>query len=193
MPGDAQEVGADRGLDREAVLHQLKEIVLLAEEVLIMRGRLERLVVLPEPQPGLDRAGRAARGRDDPLVVVLEQFVIHPRPLAVMTLEGGQRADPHQVPQALRGDGEQRLVQVGAGCGDVPASAGGLVGLPLVRLAPEDRLLVQPGHRRDVGLDAQDGLEAGLADRFLELVRAEHVPVVGHGQGRHAQFLGSRG
>jgi hypothetical protein len=46
---DAQQVIADGGLDRDAVVHQLKEVILLAEEVLVVTCRLQRLVVLAKP------------------------------------------------------------------------------------------------------------------------------------------------
>ena len=163
--GDAQQFLADRGLDRDAVVHQLKEVVLLAEDVLVLARDLERLVVLAEPQPGLHRARRAAGGRDDPLVVLLEQFVVHPRPLAVVAVERRQRRDLHQVPQPLGGGRQQRLVQVGAGRGHVAAAPGGLVGLALVLVAPVDRLLVQPGLGRDVRLDPDDGRQPGARRR----------------------------
>ncbi len=110
-----------------------------------------------------------------------------------MPLERGKRRDPHQVPQSLRVGRQQRLVQVRARRGHVAAAPGGLVGLALVLLAPVDRLPVQPGHGRDVRLDPDDGREPGAGDGLLELVGAEHVPVVGHRQGRHPQLLGPPG
>ena len=93
VAGDPQQVLADRGLDGDAMIHQLEEVVLLAEDVLVPGGRFQGLVVLAEPQPGLDRAGRAPGGRDDPLVVAVEQVIVHPRPLAVVAFQGRQGAD----------------------------------------------------------------------------------------------------
>ena len=52
---------------------------------------------------------------------------------------------------------------------------------------PEQRLLVEPGLRRHVGLDADDRLDAGGLGLLVEVVRAEHVAVVGHRDRRHAE------
>jgi len=77
-------------------------------------------------------------------------------------------------------------VGVGAGARDVAALAE-FVGAALPRLTPEDRLLVVAAARRDVGLDADDRLDAGLASRLVELVGSVHVAVVGHADRGHAE------
>src|SRR3712207_8619945 len=40
--------------DVDAVVHQLQEVAVLAEDVLVVGGRLQRLVEVAEAQPGLD-------------------------------------------------------------------------------------------------------------------------------------------
>ena len=60
------EVLAHPGLDVEAVVHQLEEVAVPAEDVLEVPGGLPGGVVVPVPQVDLDLAGRAARGADDP-------------------------------------------------------------------------------------------------------------------------------
>ena len=47
------------------------------------------------------------------------------------------------------------------------------------------RFAVEPGPRRDVGLDSEDRLQPVLERLRLDLERPEHVPVVGHGDGSH--------
>ena len=56
-----QQVRGDPALDVQAVVHQLAEVVLLAEDVLVLGGRLLGLGVLAQPQPGLDLARRGSR------------------------------------------------------------------------------------------------------------------------------------
>jgi hypothetical protein len=59
---------------------------------------------------------------------------------------------------------------------------------PLVRLAPQHRLLVVAQLRRDVGLDADHRLDARAGGLPEEVVGAVHVAVVGDGDRRHAQL-----
>ena len=156
--GDVEQPLADRALDRQAVVHQLEEEVLLAEDVPVVRRGLQRLVGLAEPQPGLHLAGRAAGGGDDPLGVLGDQLAVHAR-LAVVALAcwpAMESVNRLRRPVAL--PREHGHVRVGAGAGDVAALAE-LVGAALARLAPEHRLLVVAAGRRDVGLDADDRLD----------------------------------
>ena len=51
----------DAALDAEAVVHDLGEEVLLAEDVAELGGGLHGLVVLAEPQPGLHLAATGSR------------------------------------------------------------------------------------------------------------------------------------
>ena len=83
-----------------------------------------------------------------------------------------------EVVQALVCARPDRLVQVGARGGDVVAL--------LVRLAPQDAVLVAAVLWRDVGLDADDRGDAVVLGLPVELGRAVHVAVVGHRHVRHA-------
>jgi hypothetical protein len=163
------------------VLHQLQEEAVPAEDVLVRRGRLERLGWLAQPQPGLHLTGRAAGGGDDPLGVPGDQLTVHPR-LVVEAFDAGQARQLEQVAQALGVLGQHGHVRVRAVGRDV-------VG-PVARSAPEHRLLVEPVLRREIGLDADDRLHAGRPGLLVEAERAEHVAVVGHRDGGHAQAGG---
>ena len=63
--GQAQQVAGDPPLDVQAVVHELAEVVLRAEDVAELGGGLQRFAVLAQPQPGLDLPGRAAGGGDE--------------------------------------------------------------------------------------------------------------------------------
>ena len=144
----AQQAVADPRLDGQAVVHQLEEEVLLAEDVLEVGGRLPGLVVVADPEPGLHLARRAAGGADEARGVLRQELAVGPG-LVVLPLEGGARREPEQVVQPLGGLGQQRHVGVGAAAGHVvvaavvpphplalvPRGVGGAVGLQ-----PDDRL-----------------------------------------------------
>ena len=59
--GQAQEVGTGAALDLDAVVHELAEEVVRAEDVAVVGGGLARLLVLADLQPAVDLARRAAR------------------------------------------------------------------------------------------------------------------------------------
>ncbi len=186
--GQAQQVLADLLLDGQAVVHQLQEVVLLAEDVLVGAGRLDGLLVLPEPQPGLHLAGGAAGGGDDAGGVGGDQLAVHPG-LHVVALHRRERGEPEEVPQAggvLRPHGH---VGVAAAAGDVLSALAVRAGRALAAGGPEHLLLVEARGRGDVRLDADDRLDAGLGGGVEELVGAEHVAVVTHRDGGHALSL----
>jgi ABC-type taurine transport system ATPase subunit len=79
---DLDQAIADAALDVEAVVHQLQEVVLLAEDVLVFGGRPERLVELAEAQAGLQFSRGAAGGGHEPGGVLGEELLVHPRPLS---------------------------------------------------------------------------------------------------------------
>src|SRR5690606_14300342 len=169
------EVGQRAPLDLQPVVHDLDEEVVLAEDVLQLAGGAARLVVLAEPQPGLDLARGAAAGRDQPLRVGLHELAVDARPLAELALERGERAHPEQVVHAGGVLGQQRHVRVRAARGHVV----GALGL----VAPPHTALVEPaGARRHVRLDADDRLDVELLGGAPEVVGAEQVAVVGGGQ-----------
>ena len=59
--GQPQQVLLDAPLDAEAVVHQLGEEVLRAEDVAELGRRLQGLLVLAEPEPGLHLAATGSR------------------------------------------------------------------------------------------------------------------------------------
>ena len=142
-------------------------------------GRFERLAVLPQAQPGLHLPGRAAGGDDDAVGVLGDELGVHPRPLAQLALEGGQRGQLEQVAQAGGVLGQHRQVRVGAAAGDV-------VGL-LAGVTPGDAPGVETRARRYIGFDADDRLDPGLCRRVVELAGPEHVSVIGHPDRGHLQ------
>ena len=176
-----QQAVADTALDLDTVIHQLQEEIVLAEDLLPFGGGLERLLVMAQPQPGLHLARGAARRRDDALGVLGDQFGVHARPLAELTLEGGHRGQLEQVAQPGRVLGDHGHVGVGAATGDVIAL--------LTAITPLDTLGVEARPRRDIGLDADDGLDPGIGGDVVELAGPEHVSVVGHADRRHPQAL----
>ena len=68
--GQPQQAVADPVLDGEAVVHQLEEVVVPAEDVLEVGGRLAGRVVVAVAQVDLDLARRAAGGADHALAVL---------------------------------------------------------------------------------------------------------------------------
>ena len=178
---ELEQAVAHPGLDVEAVVHQLEEEVLLAEDVLELRGGRPGLLVVADAQPGLDLAGRAAGGADEPLGVLVQQLPVGAR-LVVVALEAGARRQPEQVVHALGRLREQRHVREGAATGHVVLSA-------LVPLHP--LLLAAVSVGREVGLHADDRLDSRFACLGVETEGAVDVAVVGHRDGRHAQLGGA--
>jgi hypothetical protein len=165
------------------VVHELAEVVLGAEDVAELGRGLEGFPVLPEPEPRLDFAGRAAGGRDQALGIGVQQLAVQPGPLAEDRVQGGDRGGAEQVPHADVVVAQQRHVRVGATAGDVI--------LALVLFAPAHAGLVcARGSRRDIGLDADDRLDALVGGPLPEVERPEEVAMVRGGQGGHAQPLG---
>ena len=181
-----EQVVADPLLDGDAVVHQLEEDVVLAEDVLQLRGLADGLVVLAQAQPRLDRAAGAAGADDEALAVLGEDLLVHAG-LEVVALEARAGGEPEQVVHALGALGPHRHVGVGAAAGDVVAALLGQVSLP----PPDPAALAALGAGGDVGLDADDRLDAVLLGLAVEVVGAVQVAVVGHRDGRHAEVAGA--
>ena len=159
----------------DAVVHQLAEEVVAAEDVAVVaRGLAGVGVAVPLQQP-LDLAGRAAGGGDDPLAVGLEQLAVHAG-LVVVALEAGEAGEPEEVVHPLGVLGQQRHVGVHL-TRVVVADA---VCPPRVARLRSCRL---PGD--EVALHADDRLDPVRLGLAPELVGAEDVAVVGHRQRRH--------
>ena len=175
LAGQLDQVGMHPSLDAEAVVHQLAEEALLAEDVLQLAGHPLGTGVVADAQPGLDLAGGTAGGGDQALAVGLDQLAVDAR-LVEETFEAGQAGEPEQVVHALGGLGQQRHVRERATAGDVVLAA----------LGPADPgALEAAGAWRDVGLHADDRLDPGGLGLLPEVVGPEHVAVVGHRQRRH--------
>jgi hypothetical protein len=173
----------DAHVDLVVVVHDLEEEVLGPEDVPVVGGGLVGLLELPQAHPGLDLARGAAGGRDDSRRVLGDELPVHAR-LVVVALERGHAGEPEQVPQAFGVLRDHRHVRVRAAAGEVVAA--------LARLAPEHGLLVETVLRGDVGLDAEDRLDAGLLRLLVEPVAAVHVAVVGHRERGLPEALGLR-
>jgi len=181
---DLGQAVAHPALDVQAVLHQLEEVVLLAEDVLPFGGGRQRLVELAQPQPGLQLTRRASGGGHQAGRVLRDDLLVHPGPLGQHALGVGAGGQPEQVVQAQAVPGPDGLVQVGAARGDVV--------LLLVRLAPQDPVEVASGLGRDVGLDPDHRGDARVLRLPVELRGSVHVAVVGHRHVRHALVLDLR-
>jgi len=170
-----EQIVADPLLDREAVLHQLAEVVLRTEDVAQFRRGGDRIRVLAQPQVGLDLTGGTARGGDQALAVGVEQFAVDAR-LVEEALEAGLGAELEQVVHALGGLREQRHVGERATAGDVVAAA----------VAPLDAAAFEPRSLgRDVGLEPDDRLDPVGLGLLVELVGPVEIAVIGDRHRRH--------
>ena len=94
-----QQPVADAGLDVEAVVHQLEEVVLRTEDVAEVGRGLAGLVVVADAQPRLDLARGAAGGADEAAGVLGEQLAVGAR-LVEVALQRGARGEPEEVVHA---------------------------------------------------------------------------------------------
>ena len=181
VPPKAHQPVADPGLDVESVVHQFEEEVVLAEDVLKLAGRGERVLVVADAKPRLDLARRATRRADEPLCVAMEKFSVGAR-FVVEALDARQRRQAEQVMHALGGLGQQRHVRERTATGHIVVTA--LV--PLHAFALKTARI-----GGEVGLHADDGFDPGRLGFFVEVVGTEQIAVIGHGDGRHTQFCGA--
>ena len=170
---DEGQLGLTRKLDeqfvrlldvRKAVLLQLQVVVV--EDLAAPARQGERFVVAAVQQVAMHFARVAARQRDDARSVLFEQLPVHAG-LVVVALQVGLGDELQQVaiaPLVSRQQGEvvRRLV------------------LHVARA---------PVSGRDVGLDADDGLDAAGARLSIEIDDAVEGAVVGDGAGLLAQLL----
>ena len=158
-------------LVRDAVILQLHEEAIGTEDVAVASRRLLRAAILPGEQQRRQLARQTSRQADDSLGVLGEQLLVHARPV-VEALQVGGRHELQQVAVAglvLRQEREVVVLLLV------------LAGVPL-----------EPRARRDVGLDADDRLDAGGAPGLEEAERAEHGAVIRDGHRGHAVARGLR-
>ncbi len=115
----------------------------------------------------LEELGTGAAAEDgDAFGVLLEEFAVHAG-LVVVALEVGL------------GDEREEVLVAGLVAGEEDE----VVGLVVAAFAAE------AGGRGDVGLDADDGLDAALAGSLVEVDGAIEGAMVGHRDRLHAEFL----
>ena len=131
-------------------------------------GLVELLDVVSE------RRAEVAVDRDQPVGPLFEGGFVHPR-LEVEAVEVRVAGKLEQVVPALLVLGEQDEVEPAVGhAGEL---AVGAVGWSAVDVG------------RDVGLDAEDGLDAFFFREVVKLNRVVQIAVVGHRDGVHAEFF----
>ena len=156
---------ADLILDLEAVVLDLEVEVPGPEHLAVEHRGAERAVGVVVDEIARHLTLGAGRQRDQALGVRREQLVVDAR-LVVEALEEGERREAHEVLEAALVARQEHQV---------------------VRRLPGAVVAAPAG---DVGLHAQDRLDAGLPGRLVELHGPEQGAVVGEGQGRHAELGG---
>ena len=149
----------------QAVILQLQEEILLAEQVAVLVGQALGFVVAVGQQGFVDIAAQAGRERDQAFGMARQQVFIDAR-LVIETVQvtGGDQLDQVAVAGLVFAQQHQMVVAVGIA----------LDGLPLLR---------------DVHFAADHRMDAVLLGLVVELDRAEQVAVVGHGHGGHLLLL----
>ena len=160
------------------MIHQFKEVVFLAVDVLPHTGGLQSLVELAQTQTRLHITRRATSGRDNALGAFCHQLGIHTRVLTNLSLIRCHRRQVEQVPQTLRIRSQHGLVQVGATTRDVVST--------LMRFTPLNALFIKTALRRHICLNADDWLDALGLHLPIERIRAKHIAMVGDTDRRHS-------
>ena len=83
-----QQLAADSIFDVQPVVHQLKEVIFLAVNILPHGCGFECFIELPKAQTGLHVAGRAASGSDNAGGVFGDKFRVHAGPFAQLAFVG---------------------------------------------------------------------------------------------------------
>ena len=164
-----EQAGMDAVLHLQALVLNLKKEILFAEKVAVESRRRARRVVVPFRQPLGHFALQTSGKPDQPLRMLRQKFLAHPR-LVVEAVQRGFRRDLHQVAIALFVFGQHQQVVVSIAVG---RSALDVV---VVFLA-------------DVEFAAHDRLDPGLVRGIHEMHRAKNIAVVGHGHRGHAEFF----
>src|SRR5207245_6341504 len=138
-----------------------RQIEPIAEDGLEIPYLAARLVHVATADSAWHRARHAGGERDQSLAVRLEQGLVDAR---VVVEAVGERLAAQIAEVAVAGVVSRQKHQV--------------VAYPLA-------LVAHPLLARDVGLEADDGLDAVLLRLLIEIDDAEHVPVVGDRYGTH--------
>ena len=91
----AQQPVTDPAFNLDAVVHDLKKVIVFSENLLVSGSGLQCLVELSEAKSCLDRTRWASRSAHDALGVFGDEFEVHPRPLAELALDGCTGAELH--------------------------------------------------------------------------------------------------
>ena len=156
----------------DPVVHELEEVVARAEDLLVLVRDLHRGVDALFQQRAREFALQAGRQRDEALRMRPQELLVHPGAV-VVALEMRRGHELHEVlvtGEVLRQEHQvERLA--------VPLDA---------------RVAVVPAVARDVGLDADDRLDARLACGDVKVDRAVQGAVIGERQRRHLQLFRAR-
>ena len=160
------------GLLGDPVRHQLEVVVVLTEDLGVLEGDgtggVEALIL----DRSRDLALEARRERDEALVLLAQELLVHPRPV-VVPLEVGARDERHEVLVTREVLGQEDEME-------------------RLAVALHLRVAVVPRAASDVRLDADDGLDASRLRGGVEVDRTIERAVIGDGQGGHVQRLRAR-
>ncbi len=171
---DLDELGIGAELFGHPMVLEFDVEVLLTEDALETAGQFERLGVVVVQERLQDDATETARGRNQSVVIALEQVPIESG-LVVVPLEEGQRREFAKVAIARVVHREQRevVIELLTALG----LAAGVVDLAASRGTIEARV------RGHVGLETDDRRHVVLATGLVEIDHAVEVAVVGDGDG----------
>ncbi len=166
FPGDLDQLRVAAALGVDTVVVEFDEIALRAEDIAVKPGDLTSLPPSPREDVMIHLALEAPAEGDEAIRVLRQQLPVDTR-LVVKTLEMGGTDEFDEIAVPLGILHEERQVIGG--------------------VTSRTRRLVQHGTRRDIGLTTHDRLHPGLLRRLEKLDRPEHVAVIRHGDGGHAE------
>ena len=167
VAGDRRQAAVDDFLVVDAVPLHLEEEVVATEDVAEPAGGRQRPGGLVRSERRSNLALQTAAQPDDALAVPCQQVLVDARlPVEPFGVAGRHHLD-QVVPALARLRQQHQVVVVLA---DRPAA-------------------IVPAARRDVHLAAENRLHASRPRVVVEGDRREHVPVLGHRHGRHAERL----
>ena len=164
--GHADELAVDLGLFGNAVVLDFQEIIAFTKHIPVPKSGFFGFLVAPVGnQPG-QLARKARRQADQPLMVLLEQFMVHAR-FHIKPLDKPQADHMDEIAVAGHVFAQQNQVAV-------PFAA---------RIGA-----VMPGARRDIDLAADDRMDAALFGGAVKVDCTVHHAMVGDGNGGLAEL-----